>query len=115
LFLDLKSAEIDPKRGHRRLLISAESGHHASRRSMTQTTFTTALTLEELAANHEIYCKALRILIREETPIDKIQRSVCWRRLDTLHRCLPDCYSSPQRLVLQIQRSLAHPPSGPGL
>ena len=43
---------------------------------MTQTTFTTALTVEELAANHEIYCKALRILIREETPIHKIQRSL---------------------------------------
>jgi hypothetical protein len=80
---------------------------------MTQTTFTTALTLEELAANHGIYCKALRILIREETPIDKIQRSVCWRRLDTLHRCLPHRYSSPQRLVLQIERSLAHPQAAP--
>jgi hypothetical protein len=77
---------------------------------MTQTTFTTALTVEELAANHEIYCKALRILIREETPIHKIQRSVCWRRLDTLHRCLPHRYCSPQQLLLQIQRSLAHPP-----
>jgi hypothetical protein len=75
---------------------------------MTQTTFTTALSIEELAANHEIYCKALRILLREETPIERIQRSVCWRRLDTLHRCLPHRYSSPQRLVLQIQRSLAH-------
>jgi hypothetical protein len=74
---------------------------------MTQTTFTTALTLDELAANHEIYCKALRILIREDTPIDRMQRSVCWRRLDTLHRSLPHRYCSPQRLVLQIQRSLA--------
>jgi hypothetical protein len=76
---------------------------------MTQTTFTTALTLEELAANHEIYCKALRILLREETPIAKIQRSVCWRRLDTLHRCLPHRYSSPQRLMLQIQHTLGQP------
>jgi hypothetical protein len=73
---------------------------------MTQPTFTTALTLEELEANHEIYCKALRILIREDTPIERIQRSVCWRRLDTLHRSLPQRYSSPQRLVLQIRGSL---------
>jgi hypothetical protein len=74
---------------------------------MTQATFTTALTLEELAANHEIYCKALRILIREETPLAKIQRSVCWRRLETLHRSLPHRYSNPDQLVLQMQRGLA--------
>ena len=74
---------------------------------MTQPTFTTALTLEELEANHEIYCKALRILIREDTPIERIQRSVCWRRLDTLHRSLPHRYGSPERLVLQIRGSLS--------
>jgi hypothetical protein len=76
---------------------------------MTQATFTTALTLEELAANHAIYRKALGILVREDTPIEKIQRSVCWRRLDALHRSLPQHYSSPQRLLQQIRCSLAQP------
>jgi hypothetical protein len=85
----------------------AESGIHLCWRLMTQATFTTALTLEELAANHEIYCKALRILILEETPLEKIQRSVCWRRLETLHCSLPQRYSNPHQLVLQIRRGIA--------
>lgn len=83
-------------------------------RWMTHTTFTTALTLEELVANHEIYGKALRILIREDTPIEKLERSVCWRRLDALHRALPHRYSNPHRLVQQIRHSLASPLKSPG-
>lgn len=36
---------------------------------MGQATFTTTLTIEELEANFPLYCRALRILIREEKPI----------------------------------------------
>lgn len=56
---------------------------------MAQPTFTTALTLDDLEANHAISCKALRILVREDTPIERIQRSVCWRRLAPLQHASP--------------------------
>jgi hypothetical protein len=48
---------------------------------MSQATFTAALTIGELEASFPVYCKALRILIREERTIEQIQRSVCWHRL----------------------------------
>ncbi|MCX5969701.1 MAG: DUF3136 domain-containing protein [Cyanobacteria bacterium] len=56
---------------------------------MSQATFTTALTIGELEASYPLYCKALRILIREEKTIKQIQRSVCWHRLGTYQRCCP--------------------------
>ena len=43
---------------------------------MSQAIFTTALTIGELEASFPLYCKALRILIREEKTLKQIQRSV---------------------------------------
>lgn len=73
---------------------------------MGQATFTTTLTIGELEASFPLYCKALRILIREEKTIEQIQRSVCWHRLSTLHHALPRHYNDPQHLYLQLKRAI---------
>jgi hypothetical protein len=73
---------------------------------MVQATFTTTLTIGELEASYPVYCKALRILIREEKTIEQIQRSVCWHRLEALHRCLPKQYKDPLHLYFQLRRSM---------
>lgn len=74
--------------------------------AMSQATFTTALTIGELEASFPLYCKALRILIREEKTIEQIQRSVCWHRLETLHHCLPRQYKNPNHLYFHLKREL---------
>ncbi|MFN5116712.1 MAG: DUF3136 domain-containing protein [Cyanobacteriota bacterium] len=74
---------------------------------MSQATFTTALTIGELEASYPLYCKALRILIREGKTIEQIQRSVCWSRLEKLHHCLPRKYKEPAHLYFLIQREIS--------
>ena len=59
---------------------------------MSQLTFTTDLTIAELETSFSIYYKSLRILILEEKTINQIRRSVCWRRLSSLHEALPYRY-----------------------
>jgi hypothetical protein len=73
---------------------------------MAQATFTTTLTIGELEASYPVYCKALRILIREQKTIEQIQRSVCWHRLEALHRCLPKLYKDPLHLYFRLRRSM---------
>ena len=73
---------------------------------MGQTTFTTTLTIGELEASYPLYCKALRILIREEKTLKQIQRSVCWHRLEKLHLCLPRQYKDPNHLYFNLKREL---------
>jgi len=70
---------------------------------MSQATFTT-LTIGELEAGYPLYCKALRLLIREEKTLRQIKRSVCWHRLETLHQCLPRQYRDPNHLYFHLQR-----------
>ena len=74
---------------------------------MGQATYTTTLTIGELEASFPLYCKALRILIREDRPIEQIERSVCWHRLTTLHHSLPRQYKDPRYLYFQLKRSMA--------
>ncbi len=71
---------------------------------MSQATFTTSLTIGELEANFALYCKALRILVLEGKTIDQIRRSVCWNRLECLHRCLPQQYRNPEHLYFLLKR-----------
>mgnify|MGYP006296396317 FL=1 len=71
---------------------------------MSKVTFTTTLTISELEASYPLYCKALRILIREEKSLKQIQRSVCWHRLETLHHCLPRQYKDPNHLYFHLKR-----------
>lgn len=62
------------------------------------------LTIAELEANYSLYCKALRLLIREGKTIAKVRRTVCWQRLSTLHTCLPGQYRDPDYLYALLQR-----------
>lgn len=73
---------------------------------MGQASVTSSLTIGELEASFPLYCKELRILIREERPIEQIQRSVCWHRLSTLHHSLPRQYKDPGQLYVQLKRSI---------
>jgi len=68
------------------------------------TSFTTSLTVGELEASYPLYCKALRILIREGKSLKMVQRTVCWTRLQTLHACLPRSYRDPEHLYFLLKR-----------
>ena len=63
-----------------------------------------SITIGELEANYQLYCKALKMLISEKRTLNKIQRTVCWARLETLHHCLPRHYKSPHYLYTQLTR-----------
>ena len=63
-----------------------------------------SITIGELEANYQLYCKALRILVSEQRTLNKIRRTVCWGRLETLHHCLPRQYKSPDYLYAQIKQ-----------
>jgi len=54
-----------------------------------------------------MYCKAMRLLIREGRSLNKIQRTVCWQRLAQLHECLPSQYRDPDYLYLLLRRDNA--------
>jgi hypothetical protein len=61
------------------------------------------LTIGELEANYSLYCKALRILIKEGKTVAAIQRTVAWSRLEQLHTCLPSRYKSPDYLCVVLK------------
>ena len=65
-----------------------------------------SLTIGELEANYSLYCKALRLLIREGKTITKVRRTVCWQRLEILHNCLPGQYRDPDYLFALLQREV---------
>lgn len=73
---------------------------------MSLPTFTTALTISELEDSFSLYCKALRILVREGKSLAQIQRSVCWDRLMKLHYCLPQNYRNPEYIYFLIKREV---------
>ena len=74
--------------------------------SSTSSTFTSSLSIGELIANYSLYCKALRILVREGTTVEKARRTVCWTRLQTLHQSLPRDYRDPEQLYFLLRREL---------
>lgn len=53
------------------------------------------LTIGKLEAGYPTYCKALRMLIRDGVPLDRIKRTVCWDRLQLLHAAMPRQYRDP--------------------
>ena len=71
---------------------------------MTTPTYTSTLTIGELEASYPMYCKALRILVRDGVSETKARRTVCWSRLATLHNSLPRQYRDPQQLFFLLQR-----------
>ncbi|MCP9774301.1 DUF3136 domain-containing protein [Cyanobium sp. HWJ4-Hawea] len=73
---------------------------------MTIATTASTLTIGELEASYPLYCKALRILIREGKTINKVRRTVCWQRLEVLHNCLPNQYREPDYLFVLLSREV---------
>jgi hypothetical protein len=63
-----------------------------------------ALSVAELEAQYPLYCKAMRILVRDGVTISKARRTVCWQRLELLHRSLPRQYREPEQLYLHLSR-----------
>jgi hypothetical protein len=63
-------------------------------------------TIGELEAKYSLYCKAMRMLLKEGRSMEAIQRTVCWSRLEQLHTCLPGRYKSPDYLYAVLKRDL---------
>ena len=68
---------------------------------------TTNLSIGELEAKYPLYCKALKLLIKQEKTSAELERTLCWDRLRLLHRSLPGQYKSPERLMLTIRAELS--------
>ena len=64
-------------------------------------------TIGELEAKYSLYCKAMRLLLKEGRSMEEIQRTVCWSRLELLLICLPTRYKSPDYLFAVLNRDLA--------
>jgi hypothetical protein len=62
------------------------------------------LTIGELEAKYPLYCKAMKLLLRDGQTPERLRRTVCWERLEKLHHSLPRQYKSPERLM-QIMQS----------
>jgi len=71
---------------------------------MTTPTSTQPLSIGELEASYPLYCKALRILVRDGVSLSKASRSVAWSRLSTLHQCMPRHYRHPEQLFVLLNR-----------
>lgn len=63
-----------------------------------------ALSVGELEGQYPLCCKAMRILVRDGVTLNQARRTVCWQRLDLLHRSLPRQYRDPEQLYLRLQR-----------
>ncbi|MCX5954853.1 MAG: DUF3136 domain-containing protein [Cyanobacteria bacterium] len=70
---------------------------------MTEPT-TPTLTIGQLEAQYPMYCKAMRLLLREGCTQKQIERTVCWDRLAILHHSLPKNYKSPEYLFWLFRR-----------
>lgn len=68
-----------------------------------------SLSIGELEAKYPLYCKALRILIRDGKDEVHARRTLCWSRLETIHRSLPQHYRDPEYLYLMLRRQVEAP------
>lgn len=64
-------------------------------------------TIGELEAKYSLYCKAMRLLLKEGKSMEAIRRTLCWSRLEQLHICLPGRYKSPDYLYAVLKRDVA--------
>ncbi|WP_438982857.1 DUF3136 domain-containing protein [Vulcanococcus sp.] len=69
---------------------------------------TASITIAQLEASYPAYCKALRMLIRDGISLNKIQRTVCWDRLQLLHTTLPRHYRDPVVHYAMVKRDVDH-------
>ena len=66
-------------------------------------------SIGELEAKYPLYCKALRILIRDGKDESQVRRTLCWSRLETLHHSLPQYYRDPAYLYVMLRRQVDDP------
>jgi len=64
------------------------------------------LTVGQLEAGYPMYCKALLMLIREGSTLNKIKRTLCWQRLELLHTTLPRQYRDPVVHYSMVKRTV---------
>lgn len=62
------------------------------------------LRVGELEAQEPLFCKAMRLLVRDGVSLARARRTLCWQKLERLHRSLPCQYREPEQLVLHLQR-----------
>lgn len=74
---------------------------------------TSAKAFADLEASYPIYCRALRLLVREGLSLKQVQRTVCWAKLQSLHEHRPRQYRDPALLYLLLQRQLERGSDGP--
>ena len=65
---------------------------------------TQGLTIGELESKYFLYRKALKQLLLEGRPVARIEKTLAWSRLTTLHNCLPRQYKSPDHIRHQLLR-----------
>jgi hypothetical protein len=65
-----------------------------------------AITIAQLEASYPAYCKALRMLVQDGISLNKIQRTVCWDRLQLLHTTLPRQYRDPVVHYAMVKRDV---------
>ena len=76
------------------------------RRAGLQMSDSQGLTIAELEAKYFLYRKALKQLLLEGRPAARIEKTLCWSRLETLHNCLPRQYKSPDHIRHQLRREI---------
>lgn len=72
-------------------------------------TSSSSLTIGELEAKYPLYCKAMRILIRDGKNESQVRRTLCWSRLEALHHSMPQSYRDPAYLYVMLRRQIEAP------
>ena len=67
---------------------------------------TQGLTIGELESKYFLYRKALKQLLLEGRPVARIEKTLAWSRLTTLHNCLPRQYKSPDHIRHPLLREI---------
>lgn len=60
------------------------------------------LSLAALEANYATYLGTLRLLVQQGYSLSRVQRTLCWIRLQHLHQGMPGTYSEPDVLYRQM-------------
>lgn len=65
------------------------------------------MPIDQIEASQPMYCKMLRILVREGRSPEQIQRSICWGQLKILHQWSPTQYHDPNQIYLHIKQQIS--------
>ena len=71
---------------------------------MSSITFTNHPSVAELQQTYDVYTKALRLLVADGVKESEARKSVCWKRLSSLHEALPHLYGNPQSMFQALQK-----------